>query len=328
MPQDRLQDLQKLRATISARLHRFWTEEPESPSTLRESVAAEIAAMLRAHSGEESPFLDNPDGSLPLGARLRPRGVFEDRWDATPSPAHPWPVILLHGTTDSKGVWQLLGTELRLDGWTVFAPDYGTRGTEDMTASAAQIGAYITAVLHSTGAEQVIIIGHSQGGLLARYWMKRADAAAQVKHLICIGSPNHGTTNGGILSPLLSSRRSEKVLASVVEAYFGTAGTQQIIGSAVFDEVNGAGDLLPGVGYTCIATKSDAVVVPPESCFLDGDDGQVRNIFIQDFDHYAVVRHDALPTDKRTRAIVRSVLADLSPSPLSPFDMVDTDATG
>ncbi len=302
-------------------------------------MADEIAELLRA---ERRSFFDldfrHPRGSagddheaetaarlasLPLGARLKPRGVFEDDWAARPDEDHPWPIILIHGTTDTKGVWQLLGSELREDGWAVFAPDYGARATGPIAASADQVGAYIDAVQAVTGAEQVVLIGHSQGGIVARYWMHNHDAVDRVRHIICLSAPNHGTTQGGIVSSLISNRRQEHVMRSIIDAYFGPAGMEQIVGSATLNELNHNGDLAPGVSYTCVATKQDSIVVPPETCFLDpGDtpDGTVRNVYVQDVDKRAVVLHMDMPMDKRVRAIVRTVLKQLSPTQDNPHD--------
>ena len=285
------------------------TGEEDNTTTTRAGVTTSNEGMEQAGSG-------NTVSSLPLGARLKPRGIFEDDWTATLSTQRPWPVILLHGTCDSKGIWQLLGADLREDGWAVFAPDYGTRATGLIPDSAAQVGAYIQAVMHTTGAKKVIIMGHSQGGLVARYWMRMMGGAKYVKHLVCIGTPNHGTTQGGILSPLVTNRRADSVMQSVIDAYFGPAGAQQIVGSDILDEVNRDGDLEEGVTYTNIVTRSDAVVVPPESCFLAPDkvkDGTVRNIYVQDFDRRAVVLHHDLPVDKRVRVIARTILRQIGP---------------
>lgn len=65
-----------------------------------------------------------------------------------------------------------------------------------------------------------------------------------------------------------------------------------------------------------MATKQDSIVVPPETCFLDPGDtpnGTVRNVYVQDVDKRAVVLHMDMPMDKRVRAIVRTVLKQLSP---------------
>lgn len=335
-----LHDLRSdVRSTISQQLKKVWprslsAQDLASANALREEVAAEIAAKLRADKrGEFAPVeADSADateagtgeeaasdagamvGSLALGARLKPRGIFEDDWTARPTAERPWPVIMLHGTCDTKGNWQQMGEALRELGWVAFAPDFGNRATGVLEESAVQVGSYIDAVLQVTGAEQVIIIGHSQGGLLARYWMRKHDTAHLVRHLFCIGSPNHGTTQGGIISPLVTTRRGEEVMSSVIETFFGAAGAQQIVGSDLLEELNAGGDVEPGVRYTCIATRADTVVVPPESCFLDAPgapDGTVRNIYVQDFDRRAVVLHHDLPMDKRVIVIVTTILEQL-----------------
>lgn len=326
-----------------------------STSTIPESVVAEIAESLNlrgkhahhyAATDQESENAPEPeDGSqtaeksdynfdssrhLPLGARFKPRGVFEDDWSARPSANKPWPVILIHGTVDTKGVWQELGTELRADGWCVFAPDYGKRGTAAMEESAVQLGAYIEAVRTITGAEQVILIGHSQGGLLARYWMRTSGQARYVKHLVSLGAPNHGTTMGGILSPLVTNNLTENIMHSLIHRWFGPVGFQQITGSEIFAVFNddgarntdddgasddssgtnthGSGELEDGVDYTCIASRQDTVVQPPETCFLNGPAHQVRNVWVQDIIPRANVQHQDLPMNKHVRAIIRTGL--------------------
>lgn len=312
-----------------------------STSTIPESVVAEIAESLNlrgkyahhhAATDQESENAPEPeDGSqtaeksdynfdssrhLPLGARFKPRGVFEDDWSARPSANKPWPVILIHGTVDTKGVWQELGTELRADGWCVFAPDYGKRGTAAMEESAVQLGAYIEAVRTITGAEQVILIGHSQGGLLARYWMRTSGQARYVKHLVSLGAPNHGTTMGGILSPLVTNNLTENIMHSLIHRWFGPVGFQQISGSEIFAVFNddgassthGSGELEDGVDYTCIASRQDTVVQPPETCFLNGPTHQVRNVWVQDIIPRANVQHQDLPMNKHVRAIIRTGL--------------------
>lgn len=320
-----------------------------STSTIPESVVAEIAESLNlrgkhahhhAATDQESENAPEPeDGSqtaeksdynfdssrhLPLGARFKPRGVFEDDWSARPSANKPWPVILIHGTVDTKGVWQELGTELRADGWCVFAPDYGKRGTAAMEESAVQLGAYIEAVRTITGAEQVILIGHSQGGLLARYWMRTSGQARYVKHLVSLGAPNHGTTMGGILSPLVTNNLTENIMHSLIHRWFGPVGFQQITGSEIFAVFNddgarntdddgassthSSGELEDGVDYTCIASRQDTVVQPPETCFLNGPAHQVRNVWVQDIIPRANVQHQDLPMNKHVRAIIRTGL--------------------
>ena len=138
---------------IAARLHSNPSQQASFDTTGEEENATTTRAeVTTSNEGMEQAGSGSTVSSLPLGARLKPRGIFEDDWTATLSTQRPWPVILLHGTCDSKGIWQLLGADLREDGWAVFAPDYGTRATGLIPDSAAQVGAYIQAVMHTTGA--------------------------------------------------------------------------------------------------------------------------------------------------------------------------------
>ena len=247
--------------------------------------------------------------TLPLGARRRPRGVYEDDWSARPTAERPWPVVLIHGTCDSKGIWQVLADMLRAAGWATFAPDYGTRATGPLQESARQLDAYINAVRTVTGAEQVILVGHSQGGLLARYWMRMHEGAEFVRHVVCISAPNHGTTQGGIASPLFRSERQEEVARSLIDGWFGPAGMQQVTGSEIVEATNRGSEVEPGVSYTCIATRADAIVVPPNTCFLNGPN--VHNVYIQDSERLAIIRHEDMPMDRRVCQFVLEELERL-----------------
>lgn len=265
---------------------------------------------------------DDPDGpearpprvatkpDLPLAARLPARGHFEDDWRARPTPARPWPVILIHGTGDTNGIWQNLGVDLRADGWAVFAPEFGHRSTDRVEESSEQVGAYIDAVLKVTGARQVVLVGHSQGGIVARYWMRVLDGAPKVRHLVTLGAPNNGTTMGGMLAGMTNTKIGESMITSAISSWFGPSGFQLITGHPLLDEINCDGPVEEGVGYTNIATKFDTIIQPLETCFLESDDpdADITNIVVQDLEPKSRVLHLELPGDARVRQIVRDAL--------------------
>ena len=235
---------------------------------------------------------------MPVSTYLPTRGWFEDDWRARPTPQRPWPVVLLHGTSVSNGDWLELSTQLRKLGWVVFAPAYGQRATSSVPDSAEQVAAYIRQVLAATGAEKVILVGHSQGGLIARWCAKFFDIPT--RHIICLSTPNHGTSLGGMLSSRVTNERRAELMKLMIDNYFGPAGMQQIAGSEVLEQLNADGDLLPGVMYTCLATKTDTTVVPSTSCFLEG----AENSYVQDFFPHVVVLHENMPHDRRVRSLV------------------------
>ncbi|PRQ11498.1 lipase [Corynebacterium sp. 13CS0277] len=236
--------------------------------------------------------------SAAVSTFLPTRGWFEDDWRARPDRRRPWPVVLIHGTTVSNGDWLELGAGLRRQGWAVFAPAYGHRATNRVADNAAEVAAYCEQVLHATGAEQLIMVGHSQGGLVAR--AAHAHHGIPLKHLVCLATPNHGTTLGGMLSGRVTSERRAAQMRQLIDRFFGPAGQDQIEGSEFLTSLNAAGETLPGTSYTCIATRTDTTVVPAESCFLDG----ANNMWVQDYYPRALVLHEQMPFDRRVRSLV------------------------
>lgn len=297
------------------------SEDPDNPVVVpgepdeADRVAREVSDNVGT-SGEDRELDDDESRSLPLLARLRARGLFEDDWRARPTETHPYPVICVHGTGTTKGDWMELGADLREDGFAVFAPDFGNRATDSIAESADQLGAYIGAVLTVTGADQVILIGHSQGGTLCRYWMRLLDGASKVRHLVCVSVPNHGTTLGGIVSPLVRTAMAENIMSSLVRSWFGDSGFEQVTGHETIESINAGGDLEPGVSYTCIATRGDTVIQPPETCFLypeedDPEPERVNNIWLQSIHPRAMLLHNEMPQDERVRGVIREELAQV-----------------
>lgn len=288
-------------------------DEPDATFPTATPLPARMVEQIAEGLSRRGSPLDQPPSaeSFPLLARLKPRGYWEDHWSARPSSRCPWPVILLHGTGATPGAFELLGEELRAAGWAVFAPAYGHRATDSLEQSVAQIDAYIRAVLQVTGAAKAVIVGHSQGGLLARWWAECMGGAQLARHIITLSAPHQGTTRGGILSQTLSSQWANKLLDTAIDRIFGAAGTQQIQGSAFLEVLRQTPP--SGVGYTCIATHFDSVVQPPESAFLDATgSSQVRNIWVQEVNPRAAVTHDEMTFHPIVRELVRACLRALN----------------
>ncbi|GGG81509.1 esterase/lipase family protein [Corynebacterium pelargi] len=249
--------------------------------------------------------------TLPISARLPARGLFEDDWRARPSKQHPYPVILIHGTGVTKGDWMELGQDLREEGYAVFAPDFGFRSTVLVEESTEQVAAYIHAVLTVCEAKKVILVGHSQGGIIARYWMHHLGGARHTHHLISLAAPHHGTLHGGVMNPLSKTKRGSEVMDSLISGFFGQSGFQMLKDSELIQALNAKGETLEGVHYSCIATRTDSIIQPVESGFLDG----ARNIYLQQVDRNAIVRHEDLPYDPRSRQLVLAEITRLEHTP-------------
>ncbi|MEO6776830.1 MAG: alpha/beta fold hydrolase [Kofleriaceae bacterium] len=108
----------------------------------------------------------------------------------------PRPIIVLHGYAMNRANFAVLAYRLRKAGLgPVFGFEYWTLGR--VAAGARQLGWFVDEVRAATGADQVDLIGHSMGGVVARYYAALAGGHAAVAHLITIGSPHAGTDVGG-----------------------------------------------------------------------------------------------------------------------------------
>ena len=207
-----------------------------------------------------------------------------NNFSCRPSAAHPYPVVLVHGTIENMNDnWQAASPLLANNGYCVFAFNYGgpsatspTQATGDIPTSAGQLAAFIDKVLAATGAAKVDIVGHSQGGMMPRYYMKFLGGASKVHTLVGLSPSNHGTTINGLttLEGLIGVPLGDLALGVACESC-----VQQEVGSAFMTRVNAGGDTVPGVNYTVIETTYDEVVTPYTSAFLTGPD--VTNITVQ-----------------------------------------------
>ncbi|MFF3847652.1 esterase/lipase family protein [Streptomyces sp. NPDC002328] len=204
-------------------------------------------------------------------------------YDCEPSAAHPRPVVLVHGTfANSVDNWLALAPYLTYRGYCVFSLDYGQlpgvpffHALGPIEKSAEQLSAYVDRVLAATGAAEADIVGHSQGGMMPRYYLKFLGGAAKVNALVGIAPNNHGTTLAGLTHLLPYFPGAEDLLTAATPAL-----AQQIVGSEFMTKLNAGGDTVPGVRYTVIATRYDQVVTPYRSQFLSG--ANVHNVVVQD----------------------------------------------
>jgi triacylglycerol lipase len=226
----------------------------------------------------------------------------------TPTPAHPYPVVLVHGTFENRfNNWQAMSPALKAAGYCVYALNYGSYngsgtlgiyGVGRIERSAQELADYVDSVLAATGASKVDLVGHSQGGMMPRYYIKNLGGDSKVDDLVGLSPSNHGTTN-----PF-----------AVPAGAYCPACAQQAAGSSFITQLN-SGDETPGpVSYTNIATRYDEVVTPYTSAFLYPDDDQVTNITLQDKCPNDTSEHLRTPYDPPAIAITLDALAHDGPA--------------
>ena len=188
-----------------------------------------------------------------------------------PSSEHPYPVVLIHGTSANIWKFDALARELQSEGYCTYGINYGREqltvqsispavyGTADLDGSSAEVSQFIDGVLEQTGAEKVDIVAHSQGALHAKNYISRFGHANQVHRVVAMGASLHGTTLNGfadILGPLT------RALPRVSAFFASTAAIQQLVGSEAMTMANSYPDTVAGVTYTSLFSPSDVTVTP------------------------------------------------------------------
>jgi triacylglycerol lipase len=254
-------------------------------------TAVLLAAMLLAAPPAASlaaPYVS--PGISPPGA---------NDWSCRPSAERPHPVVLVHGTFGDMTVsWNLISPALKSGGYCVFALDYGRRGTGPIEASAGELAAFVDRVLAATGAARVSLVGHSQGGMMPRYYIKFLGGAAEVDDLVGLSPSNHGTESSG---------------TPFAEALGCVSCGQQRAGSEFLLSLN-AGDETPGeVSYTVVQTSHDEVVVPYTSAFL-APGPNTTNVLIQERCPLDPVEHLGIIYDPVALQWIQNALAQPGPA--------------
>ncbi|WP_432014179.1 esterase/lipase family protein [Streptomyces cucumeris] len=236
--------------------------------------------------------------AVPTAAEAAGSGAVSSGWNnysCKPSAQHPRPVVLVHGTLgNSIDNWLGFAPYLVKRGYCVFSLDYGQlplvpffHGLNRVDKSAAQLSSYVDRVLAATGAQKVDMVGHSQGGMMPRYYLKFLGGAPKVNALVGLAPSNHGTTLSGLTKLLDYFPGAGDLIARAAPGLM-----DQVVGSDMLKRLNEGGDTVPGVRYTVIATKYDEVVTPYQSQFLSGPN--VKNVVLQDLCRTDISEHLAI----------------------------------
>jgi len=211
--------------------------------------------------------------------------------DPTPAPA-PLPLLLIHGVAVNDGVWFALRRDLARRGLgPVYTINYGPplAGIEHF---AGQLASRIDAVCAATGAQRVVLIAHSMGGLVSRAYLRRF-GAARTEQLITIGTPHHGSM--------------------LAWTFAGRCLAQMRPGSRWLADINRAESEPPPVPITSIRSRHDSMVAPQASAEL----ACARNIALAGIGHNALLNSRNV-MDEVARALASGREADssqLSPEP-------------
>lgn len=203
------------------------------------------------------------------------------------------PVLVVAGFTETTNQLQTLLGNLKNAGFTAVGMQLpstnGIPGCGDIAQSANSVATQAQQLLSQTGAAQLDVIGHSEGGLELRYYIKNLGGGSQVARYVSLGTPQHGTSqaSGGFT--------------------FGcTAVAQMAPNSSFLNTLNSPTDVPGPVAYTALATTKDTVVTPaPQASFLQNGG---TNASVQQFCPNDNSSHVGLLSDAPTFGLVKSAL--------------------
>jgi len=177
------------------------------------------------------------------------------------------PIVLIHGIVDNRSVFTMLRRGLRRRGFRCVRLFSYPPHTSDVRATADRLGEFIEEVCDDTGADMVHVIGHSLGGLVARYYVQRLGGHTRVHTLVTVGSPHEGTRAARLLPhPLVRQLRPDSdLIAELAEP-------------------------APGCLTRFVAFHSDIdqVIVPPRSARIEHPDLDATNVAVHGVGHLSL----------------------------------------
>ena len=165
-------------------------------------------------------------------------------------------MLLVHGFLATPRIVDWLAGRLSRLGYCPHGVDlgglFGRFNARPVEELADIVGDRVEQLAREHRCERIDLVGHSEGGLIGRYYIQKLDGARRVRHLLTLGTPHRGTHWA------CSGHLVRRVLPSLL---------QMAPGSPLLRDL--ADDSFPGsVRLTSIYSRRDAIC-PPLSCRLE-----------------------------------------------------------
>ena len=192
------------------------------------------------------------------------------------------PIILIHGVVDNRSVFTMIKRGLRRRGFgRIITLNYSPL-TDDVRVVAERLEALVEALCVETGYERVHVIGHSMGGLVARYFVQRMGGDCRVHTLVTLGTPHFGTAPAKLVPhPVARQMRPDSDILSELAAPSPGCRTR----------------------FVAIWSDLDQMIIPKANARIEHADLNARNVFV------ASVGHNSLPVDGRVVHEICTTLA-------------------
>jgi triacylglycerol lipase len=194
------------------------------------------------------------------------------------------PILLVHGMVDNRAVFTVLKRRLRRRGFGRVVTINYSPTTNDVRRAARELAVQVEALVAETGYERIHVVGHSMGGLIARYYVQRLGGDERVHTLVTLGTPHGGSLPAHLL-PVTVCRQLRP-------------------GSDLLAELDAPA---PGCRTRFVAFWSDLdqMVLPHHHGRLEHPDLSARNVLVR------AVGHMSIPLDGRVVREISTLLSQL-----------------
>jgi triacylglycerol lipase len=198
------------------------------------------------------------------------------------------PILLVHGMVDNRSIFTMLRRSLHRRGFGQVRTLNYSPFTMDVRRAAGILAERVEELCADTGYERIHVVGHSLGGLVARYYVQRLGGDHRVHTLVTLGTPHHGTLTAHLAPPYPLARQLRP-------------------GSDLFRELDRPA---PGCRTRVVSFWSDLdqLVLPADSARLAHPDLSCRDVPVRG------VGHMSLPVDGQVVHDICLNLALLDPA--------------
>jgi pimeloyl-ACP methyl ester carboxylesterase len=201
------------------------------------------------------------------------------------------PVVFVHGLADRPSIFSKLQNGLRGCGAGPFVTATYSVLNPDIRVAARMLAEQVERVQEQNGGRPVCLIGHSMGGLIARYYVQRLGGDAHVPLVITLATPHSGTAMALWAPPhpvLRQLRPGSPLLAELAEPCAGCRSQ-----------------------FVAFYSNLDEAIIPSSRARIDHPDLRVRNILVDS------VGHLMLPVHGTVIHGVRDVLTEAMELPMA-----------
>lgn len=194
------------------------------------------------------------------------------------------PILLVHGMVDNRAIFTVLKRRLRRRGFGQVMTINYSPVTNDIRQAARDLALEVEALVAESGYERIHVVGHSLGGLIARYYVQQLGGDERVHTLVTLGTPHEGTLTAHLL-PVQLCRQ----LRPGSDLYAELAAPAQQCRTR----------------FVAYWSDLDQMILPHHSGRLEHDDLSVRNVKVHG------VGHMSLPLDGQVVHEISVLLSEL-----------------